>query len=136
PRPAYRQLASRPRRLSQSPARRRRSRSCRAGDIPWILRERSYIQLRGAVGAATGLERNGRRALRAFLGGNRRRRRAVGRGVHLVHLADEEEHRERDDDEVQDLVDEDAVVQRRRARGLGGGDRLEVPIRKVDEEVL
>jgi hypothetical protein len=68
------------------------------------------------VSAACGLDRHGRQTLRAVLGCGRRRLFGT---LHAVHRPYHHEDGERHDHEVEDRVDENPVVDGRRA-GLGG----------------
>src|SRR6267142_3683318 len=87
--------------------------------------------LRGAVRAASCLDRDRHRALRALARGRRR----WGRALEPVRLAHDEKDGEGHEDEVDDRVDEHAVVQRGRAVRLGRGQRRIGPPREADEEI-
>ena len=64
------------------------------------------------------------------------RRRGCRRGLlHPVDLLDEQKDREGDDQKIQNIVKEDAVIQRRRARRFGRGNTRIVFARKVNEQI-
>src|SRR5579872_4912047 len=91
------------------------------------------LQLRSAVGAAGGGEGNLRTAIRALLrrgcGGGRRR------AAQLVGLLYEQEHGKGHDQEVDDGVQENAIVERRRPGGFGGCYGVKVAAGKVKKQV-
>src|SRR5580658_3526115 len=95
---------------------------------------RRRLNRRGAVGAASRAERDRRDAIRAFLGGWRLGRlgRLPRQPVHLLH---QEEHREGDDDEIENRVDEEAIVEGRGARRLGFRERGIMRARQVEKEI-
>src|SRR5687767_1648904 len=112
----------------------RRSR-CRPNTIfkvaPALTRRSGGLDLAGALGAARGLDGDGREAERAVL---RRRLLALGRlrAPEAVGALDDEEDDEGDDDEGDDVVDELAVGDDGHARRLGLGERDGQPLRLVE----
>ena len=76
-------------------------------------------------------QRDAHGAVAALLrGGGRRRLRKQA-----IDLLDDDEHGERDDQKVDHGVDEEPVVEGRRARGLGGRERGERLAAQIDEQV-
>src|SRR5499427_3347306 len=90
-----------------------------------------WPDLRGAVGAARRPQGNGGETERARPRGHRR----GGGREQPVDLLDDEEDGEGHDEEVDDRLDEDAVVDRGHPRRLGGGDGGELLPAERDEEV-
>ena len=74
---------------------------------------------------------NGHGALRAVFGGDR----CGGLGHPAIDGADNEKNGKSDDQKIDDGVDEIAVIERRRAGGLGGGEGVERLVAEVDKEI-
>src|SRR6266850_8612664 len=91
-------------------------------------------EIRGAVRTTLRGGRNRRGAPDALL---RRRSRPGGRlGEQMVHLTHQQEDRERHNDEIDQRIEEQAVVERRGARGLRGGEGRKRLAREAQEEIL
>ena len=61
------------------------------------------------------LDRNGRTTKRTFFRRRRGRRSGLGRFLELVDLLDHDKNDERDDQKINDIVEEQAVIQSRRS---------------------
>ena len=68
------------------------------------------FQLRGALRAAGGFDRNSRETVRAFFGGRRNRGR-FRLTFETVHLFYQKENDKGDDNEIDDRIDEKAIVE-------------------------
>src|SRR5215469_11456212 len=84
----------------------------------------------GAMSALFRLNGNWHRALRALFGRHRRRRFWKP----LVHRAHQQEHREGDDNEIDDGVQKISIIKRWRARGFCRCQRIIMLSAEIDEE--
>jgi len=71
------------------------------------------------VGALDSLERNRRQAIRTVL--SRGRGRGHG-GLHPIDLSDDQKNRKGNDDEIQNVIDKNAIIQSCSTGGLGRGN--------------
>ena len=76
-------------------------------------------------------ERNRREAIRTIFG----RRRGSRWFLHPVNLLDKHKNREGDDYEIQNIIEEDAVIQRRGARCFCGRNTRIIFAGQVDEQI-
>lgn len=97
--------------------------------------ELGTLQLRGAVAAAGGLDRDLHLAEGAVLDRRRGRRRRLLLPLQAVDRPDQKEDREGHDDEVDHRVDEDADVERGRTGLLGRSQVRIVAAGQGDEEI-
>src|SRR5262245_13545998 len=87
-----------------------------------LLRLGRSAELRCALRATSRFQWDGRHAERAFLG-CRRRGRCRRFLVESVYLPHQKKNGESNEQEIDDVVDEDAVVESRRPGGFRFGDR-------------
>ena len=82
------------------------------------------------MGALDSLERNRRQAIRTVLS------RGRGRGgLHPIDLSDDQKNRKGNDDEIQNVIDKNAIIQSCSTGGLGRGNTGIVFAGEIDKEV-